>query len=57
LINAAQPVDAILWLIPITLEFGVLAEKLFHSDIPVFVFPISWMLLFAIAGVRYNMFP
>ncbi len=52
-----QLLFAFIGYVPITLAFGVLAGKLFHSDKPVFVFAISWMLLFAIAGVRYNVFP
>jgi hypothetical protein len=43
--------------VPITFAFGVLAENYFHTDKPVFVFAISWMLLVAITGVRHSMFP
>ena len=52
-----QLLFAFIGYVPITFVFAVLAEKLFHSDKPAFVFAISWMLLFAIAGVRHNLFP
>ncbi len=52
-----QLLFAFIGYVPITFAFAVLAEKLFHSDKPAFVFAISWMLLFAIAGVRHNLFP
>jgi hypothetical protein len=43
--------------VPITFAFGVLVENLFHSDKPVFVFALSWMLFVAITGIRHSMFP
>jgi hypothetical protein len=50
-----QLLFAFIGYVPITFAFGVLAEKLFHTDKPVFVFAISWMLLLSIAGDRHSM--
>ena len=50
-----QALFAFVGYVPITFAFGVLTEKLFHTEKPVFVFAISWMMLGAIAGVRHNM--
>jgi hypothetical protein len=43
--------------VPITSALAVLADKLFHSYKLPFVFALSWMLLFAIASIRYSRFP
>ena len=42
--------------IPITFLFGLLTYSLFHSEKPVFVFAIAWMLFFVVAGNRYGHF-
>src|SRR5215472_6519603 len=47
---------AFLGYVPITLTFGLLAHKLFQSEIPVFVFAWGWMLFFAVAVIRCNAF-
>jgi hypothetical protein len=52
-----QLLFAFIGYVPITLAFGVLTERLFHSDKPGFVFAILWMLYFGVAGFRYNVFP
>jgi hypothetical protein len=43
--------------VPITFAFALLTPKLFHAEKPVLVFVILWMMFFAIAGVRYSIFP
>jgi hypothetical protein len=43
--------------VPITFTFGVLTEKLFHTDKPFFVFAGLWLILFVIAVAHYQGFP
>jgi len=43
--------------IPITFAFGLLATELFRVQWPIPVFAVSWMLLFATAGIRLQSYP
>jgi len=43
--------------VPVCALVGVLSEKLFHTFTPAFVVAFLWMALFAVTGIRLQLWP
>ena len=41
---------------PVVFVFAVVTIRLFHSETPAYVAAFSWMALYAVAGIRFQMF-